>query len=473
MQTARRRYDRVVQRVGIAHALAVAFVAIGTSSCGTPDAFQCAVDGQCDGGVCAEGGFCAFPDDDCASGIRYGGLAGDGLAGTCTPAPAGTDGGQPAGSTGDEPDLDDSSSGDPSTTLAADDSSGDEAGSTGTAVSCTEWWDSDWPSRRLLTVDASALSQTLSAFPATIRLGTDVPLLANGADVRFVTEDCTVLPHELETSQRGVAMLAWFRLPTVGPDTPPIYVYYGNASAPNLGNDAAVWDDDFTGVWHLGTLGDSTTQTNDPLEPPLMPIADAPLGEGALFDGIDDMAQAAASPALSLTDASGVSVSGWIRLDGVRTPGTQRIVDKADSTNATAGFSVNAVWLPDEPVEIEFDRGFDLGEYAARTVDVPVELGVWHHLGVVHDDESLTTTFVFDGAVVESVVTNAGEGVILPDDEYPVTLGTAAYAASRFLAGGLDDVRVSKIERPVDWIIAEYLASTDALVVIGAGQSAP
>ena len=35
-------------------------------------------------GSCEPTGFCAFPDDTCASGRRYGALAGDHLAGTCT-----------------------------------------------------------------------------------------------------------------------------------------------------------------------------------------------------------------------------------------------------------------------------------------------------------------------------------------------------------------------------------------------------
>lgn len=47
--------------------------------------FECQSDAQCEGGHCERDGWCSFPDDACPSGRRYGGLAGDGLAGTCVP----------------------------------------------------------------------------------------------------------------------------------------------------------------------------------------------------------------------------------------------------------------------------------------------------------------------------------------------------------------------------------------------------
>jgi hypothetical protein len=52
-------------------------------------AFACLSDDQCsrdgEAGACQPNGYCSFPDDACASGQRFGELAGKGLAGMCVP----------------------------------------------------------------------------------------------------------------------------------------------------------------------------------------------------------------------------------------------------------------------------------------------------------------------------------------------------------------------------------------------------
>jgi hypothetical protein len=67
--------------------LASAFV---VSACGAPDipAFRCEVDEQCtfgsEFGVCTREEYCAFADDSCKAGFRYGEHAATHLRGTCT-----------------------------------------------------------------------------------------------------------------------------------------------------------------------------------------------------------------------------------------------------------------------------------------------------------------------------------------------------------------------------------------------------
>lgn len=69
-------------------------VAIGLwIGCGTPGAFGCTDDAQCDpgaGGICVAPGYCAFPDDACGSGLVYGGHAPGGYAGVCVPVEEGS-----------------------------------------------------------------------------------------------------------------------------------------------------------------------------------------------------------------------------------------------------------------------------------------------------------------------------------------------------------------------------------------------
>jgi hypothetical protein len=71
----------------LAVVLAVAGGANPLLSACSESAFVCLADEQCSGdahsGVCQPNGYCSFPDEDCASGQRYGQHAGKGLAGSC------------------------------------------------------------------------------------------------------------------------------------------------------------------------------------------------------------------------------------------------------------------------------------------------------------------------------------------------------------------------------------------------------
>lgn len=77
--------------LALALALALAFGLGGLVACSAPrEAYPCASSAQCQSGgeqgTCA-GGFCAFADPSCPGGLRYEPAAGDGLGGTCAPAP--------------------------------------------------------------------------------------------------------------------------------------------------------------------------------------------------------------------------------------------------------------------------------------------------------------------------------------------------------------------------------------------------
>lgn len=116
-------------------------------------AFGCQESTQCgDGGVCEAVGYCSFPDDDCASGRRFGELAGD-FAGMCVLPDDGTDT-EPAAPTTTGPSTDDTTgspdtTGDPVTTTPLDDSgsstgtpaatmTGSDTGSSSTTAGSTE-----------------------------------------------------------------------------------------------------------------------------------------------------------------------------------------------------------------------------------------------------------------------------------------------------------------------------------------------
>ena len=113
--------------MGLALVAALAFVA-----CAGPSAFVCESDDQCARsnaeGTC-EAGLCAFPDPECASGKRYGGLSGE-RAGECVPTDGvGTDTSGSAGDDGGVVSTDEGTSGGDTLAVSADASAGDTSSS--------------------------------------------------------------------------------------------------------------------------------------------------------------------------------------------------------------------------------------------------------------------------------------------------------------------------------------------------------
>jgi hypothetical protein len=62
--------------------LACALVSASVASCSLPNSFTCTSDAQCGAGQCIAGG-CAFISGDCLSGLKFGELAPEPLAGNC------------------------------------------------------------------------------------------------------------------------------------------------------------------------------------------------------------------------------------------------------------------------------------------------------------------------------------------------------------------------------------------------------
>lgn len=78
-----------MSRLGWSGILAIATAGVLLPSCSpTTGVFTCKSNDDCTGsgaGVCQDNGFCAFPDAQCDSGLRYGELAGGGFASMCVP----------------------------------------------------------------------------------------------------------------------------------------------------------------------------------------------------------------------------------------------------------------------------------------------------------------------------------------------------------------------------------------------------
>jgi len=73
---------------------------------------------------------------------------------------------------------------------------------------------------------------------------------SNCNDIRFTDGSCNVLNHWIESGINTPSTLIWVKVPSIpASGSTTIYMYYGNAAAPNIENPAAVFDfwEDFNG----------------------------------------------------------------------------------------------------------------------------------------------------------------------------------------------------------------------------------
>ena len=187
-------------------------------------------------------------------------------------------------------------------------------------------------------------SENLVDFPVLVQLDSsriDYSLTQNdGADLRFVDRDGTLLPHEIETWNAAGTSYVWVKVPQIdgSSGTDHIWLYYGNAVAADAQNVAAVWNSGYAAVYHLDdTSQDSTANLNHGTNSGSL---DAPgrVADGQWFDGVDDYVDLGSAATVDDLFAGGGTVSAWIRPTGWGEGSYGRILDKTVDHFADGGW---------------------------------------------------------------------------------------------------------------------------------------
>ncbi|OYT15103.1 MAG: hypothetical protein B7C24_14835 [Bacteroidetes bacterium 4572_77] len=121
----------------------------------------------------------------------------------------------------------------------------------------SNWWNTDWDYRKLITIDSSQITDTLTNFPILVHTDGDTSLLdnalANGSDITFIDWDdnTTQFNHEIESYYTGT-LNAWVNITTLYHNKDKkLWMYYGNTSSLPQENVFGTWDGDFSQVLHL------------------------------------------------------------------------------------------------------------------------------------------------------------------------------------------------------------------------------
>jgi kumamolisin len=364
----------------------------------------------------------------------------------------------------------------------------DSAVSTATfTISGSNWYSTSWTDRIPITIHHSQVAgaSNLTNFPVLISLtNANLATVANGGnvgnsngnDILFTASDgLTKLNHQIESYNATTGQLiAWVQVPTVSPTGDAvIYIYYGNSSAANQQNPAAVWDSNFQEVLHLDessgtTLFDSTSHGNNGSKVSATsptPTSSGEIGGAQSFNGTSDYVVLPPSMTSGLTV---FSVSFWTQTTDTVSNGTYwnqpQFVGDASNGSSSGDFG-----LVTNNGDLGMWSGLNgAGDNALVTSDV-ISDNHWHHIVAVNDgaiiwlylDGQYTGQNLTSGLGLDSLGWYLGA-------QQSLTAGTANF----FHQGSIDEFRFSNSVRSAGWIGTDYnnQSSPSTFVTVGPQQ---
>jgi len=338
----------------------------------------------------------------------------------------------------------------------------DSSGSVDTAVATDDadastlgWTEKDWLYRRRLVIDGSLVAGDLTDFvvPIVFTEGDMISKVTlDGRDLRFTRTDGTLLAFELVRWDAAGSLVAWVKVPKLGPALPnDLYLYYGNAVATSAADPKKTWSGE-VGVWHFdentvdgGTttkLADATTGGHDGMQNGTEATPGLLLG-AQKFDG-KDWVELAKSSEIVLGDTD-CTFSAWVRTTESRQQG---ILIKAKGEGHETG---------DKLIGTGHEGpffGVDHGWVGFSRTNIAIQDGKWHHVAWVQNkdvkDKAESWRLYLDG-----VERAAAQFETKPDlVGHSVRIGGKASGSyfDNLWTGDIDEGRYSKSARGPGWI---------------------
>ncbi|MHA2334888.1 MAG: DUF2341 domain-containing protein, partial [Candidatus Hodarchaeales archaeon] len=316
----------------------------------------------------------------------------------------------------------------------------------------SSWWsDGSFSKRKDIVINRSKVSSDLNNFPVLVDLNdTDMhdtnKIQADGDDILFTDASGTKLDHEIELfDQAGngthAHLVAWVGLPGLSStEDTTISMYYGNNALENQEFPEGVWNSNFAGVWHLKEdpsgsapqMKDSTSYSNHGTSQGSITGTDAHIDGGLVFDGSDDYVNTSSNPNFG---TGSFTIMVWYK--GGET-GNYRGLAGAAITGST-GFALNnhggylSSWINDD----------------TDTGTISISDNNWHHCVLVRNGSN---GYLYVDGVLDASFLTSSASVDVAQDFWIGGWGNPIY----LIGGTIDEVRISNINRSVDWITTEY-----------------
>ncbi len=333
----------------------------------------------------------------------------------------------------------------------------------------------DWWYRVRIDFDGYAGSETLTNWPALVRLSTNITGFSYsnfasdvGGDLRFANLDATrVLNFEIEEWDTNDESCVWVQLPELPPGGTSIWAYWrnpGETSLPAYASDGSVWSANYAGVWHLheevadestgGTHEDSTANDNHGSQNNNDEVP-GQIARGQQFDGGGDYVDCGNDASLSLNH---LSVSAWVKTSTVGT-WFRTIVSKYGYSGVTPSWGLG--WNTGNALCF-YVRDSGGGSVLVQGAGGWGTDDQWHHLVGTRGDGKVR--FYGDGELLQEL-----------DDTISDIRNTRPVLMARhsgtYVNESLDEVRISSAARSGDWIAANYSNQVDGSTFVSFGEA--
>lgn len=318
-------------------------------------------------------------------------------------------------------------------------------------VASYAWWNNDWNYRKEITFDLTPagadIASTVTDVPVLIRLslgnfGYFADTKPDGSDLRFVaSDDKTPLKFHVERFDATNQMaFVWVSVPRLAGATnnEKIYLYYGNSKASGNIKAADTYDVNQVLVMHFGegdaALADNTAYGNKASASTAEINPASLIGSGAKFNG-SSVITVPSSASLRLIPAKGATMSAWVRIDQ---PQTDAYVMALEDQGRHFVLGIKGTQV--------YTRVSVAGGEAEISQTDSLSTGAWHHLAATVGSGKLA--LYVDGKPAYN-----GSPVVPLEVAGALSIGNSA-AGTNGLTGEMDEVQVSSVARPAEWLLA-------------------
>jgi hypothetical protein len=289
---------------------------------------------------------------------------------------------------------------------------------------------------------------------------------ANGEDLRFITRNGKVLPHEIERWD-PVTELAevWVKVDTIrGNDrTQSITMYWGNSTAAGGSNSAEVFDTvtGFQGVWHLAEPANSNSfdatanrYHGTPSDTAPLPV-EGVIGNAKEFNGISSGIRMEGTDVstLNFNENDRYTLSAWVYSDTID-----------EKWHFIAGKGQTQYYLKQQIKSKYGNWEFvEFHDRAAWQMTItPAVAKTWKLLTGVRDgnrqylylDGELIDSTIKQNSDAETISRNVSEDFTIGRHQDYVDYSDQGYC---FFDGQIDEVRISNAVRSIYWIRLCYM----------------
>ncbi len=320
-------------------------------------------------------------------------------------------------------------------------------------------------------------STTLTNFPALVRLSAarnsfdySKCKVADGGDTRFFDAAGNLLPSEVDTWNPDGESLVWVSVPELNKDT-VITVRYGNADAPAV-TPTDVWTNGYVGVWHMNaaegtfTQKDSTTTGKN--------IAAHSSYRTGILCGVEGAVGAAAelgrdgatTGAFYVSDRDGVldgfpamTLELWSYQTAYRSDADSMLINKLVPSPATNAYNFYQRKNASGQVAAYFYKTDGGNGDIWQTSGTGPQLNEWTHQVARWNGSSGRRTGFINGVSVYNKTTDAAKGVgrhAGPSSALYIGNNLADQWGTRIFRGKLDEIRISRVARSDDWVVATH-----------------